>query len=597
MTRSIYTPAEVAGGLVRSGIARLAGKYPFHARVLERFRPRADPQVGTMGVGFRDERLELVFRPEFVLGLTAEELGGVLLHEVMHVVLGHVTADPDAFPDHAARTIAEETTVNEFIREPLPGQPIVLAMFPRLPPNESTAERYRRLAGRVPRKWQARLPSPDSREERPIGAAPSPTPSKVSDDPGPESGADSAASASPGDAAGRTDGPNGTEPSGSSPGAGDRDAGQTGSGGAAGRDEQDGRVPQKSSDSGAEGSGNAPAGDGEADAENGATTSPERNNPGGTSGGGSGGSRTGGRGTSPCGKLGPHPDGDPPGEDCEGKAPGSPCGDTGGHGDGGDGSAETGAGAGTAAARSGPPQPGLVDTHARWPSSRVEREEFRAGLADVISDIVDTDVPVPTEIATALRDCGVVPGQGTYRLSGDSSGHLDWRQLLRRYVGRAMRVEPRYGRPSRRFPELVGIVPGRGRAEGDVSVVAVIDTSGSMSDPMLEAIAGELRRLGRHHTVHVVECDCVVRRTYRFRGHLEEVEGRGGTDFRPPLEKEFLRPLRPGVVIVFTDGDGPAPDRSPPVLVIWCLTPGGQQPVAWGRVVEMGPGEGSDGSA
>ena len=131
--------------------------------------------------------------------------------------------------------------------------------------------------------------------------------------------------------------------------------------------------------------------------------------------------------------------------------------------------------------------------------------------------------------------------------------------------------------------------------EGEVSVVAVVDTSGSMSDPVLEAVAGELRHLGRHHPVHVVECDCVVHRTYRFRGRLAEVEGRGGTDFRPPLERSFLQRLRPkpAVVIVFTDGCGPAPVKSPAVPVIWCLTPDGQPPVVWGRVVEMGPAGGS----
>lgn len=514
MTAQVYTAAEVAAGMVRAGIARLAGDYPFHARVLERFRPRADPAVGTMGVGLRDDRLELVFAPEFVAGVTADELGGVLLHEVLHVVLGHVTADPGKFPDREARTIAEEVTVNEFVREPLPGQPIVLAMFPNLPPGESTAERYRRLAGRVPKKWQARL-----------AAFPGPG------DP----------SSAPGQGAGGSSSPPAEPTQDDSDGNGDDDGKGNGGGspGASGGGGPDDASPGGDAGAGAGGGGDQPAG------------------------------RTG----SGAGRL----DGGGPGD---GGSPGR-----GSKGTGGNARSPT---------RPHTPQPGLVDNHAGWPSTPGQREAFRAGLADLITDVA-ADTPVPVEIAETLRSCGVVPGQGKYVVRAVATGGLDWRTLLRRYVGRELRVEPRYGRPPRRFPDLAGVVPGRGRAEGEVSVVAVVDTSASMSDPVLEAVAGELRHLGRHHPVHVVECDCVVHRAYRFRGRLEEVEGRGGTDFRPPLERAFLRRLRPkpAVVIVFTDGDGPAPGRPPAVPVIWCLTPGGRPPVAWGRVVEMGPGGGS----
>ncbi len=522
MTAPGYTAADVAGGVVRVGITRLAGKYPFHARVLERFRPRADPAVGTMGVGMSGDQLELVFAPGFVANVSADELGGVLLHEVMHVVLGHVTADPAGFPDRVARTIAEEVTVNEFVREPLPGRPVVLAMFPNLPASESTAVRYRRLAGRVPKKWQARL-----------AALPG------SGNPSSSAGRSASGSARPA-----------TEPP------RDRRASEGDDDGGGGGGE---RPPMSSSDGGAGPPGGIAA-----------CGSPADTSPRGTAGAeagrqlavqtGSGAGQRDGRGPRSS-SLGPG-----------GKAGGQvlppvlPC----------------------------PPQPGLVDSHGGWPSTPDQRETFRAGLADLITDVA-ADTPVPDEIAESLRACGVVPGQGKYVVRGEAAGELDWRTLLRRYVGRELRVEARYGRPPRRFPDLAGIVPGRGRAEGEVSVVAVVDTSASMTAPMLEVIAGELRHLGRHYPVHVVECDCLVRRSYRFRGLLEEVEGRGGTDFRPPLERPFLRRLRPkpAVVVVFTDGDGPAPDRPPAVPVIWCLTPGGRPPGGWGRVVEMGAGGGS----
>src|SRR5262249_46241804 len=138
-----------------------------------------------------------------------------------------------------------------------------------------------------------------------------------------------------------------------------------------------------------------------------------------------------------------------------------------------------------------------------------------------------------------------------------------------------------------RFPNLVGIVPGRRRVRDRAAVVAIIDTSGSISRDCLEEIDGELARLSRSRPVHVVECDCQVHRVYRYKRRLEHVQGRGGTDFRPPLEREFLHPLKPELLIYFTDGLVEAPAQPPPCPLIWCLVPGGVVPAPWGRVVRM----------
>jgi predicted metal-dependent peptidase len=85
----------------------------------------------------------------------------------------------------------------------------------------------------------------------------------------------------------------------------------------------------------------------------------------------------------------------------------------------------------------------------------------------------------------------------------------------------------------------------------------------------------------------VVECDTKVQKVYRYRRRLQQVRGRGGTDFRPPLERAFLAKLRAELVIYFTDGDGEAPSKPPSCPLIWCLTEGGESPAAWGQVVRM----------
>jgi predicted metal-dependent peptidase len=86
-----------------------------------------------------------------------------------------------------------------------------------------------------------------------------------------------------------------------------------------------------------------------------------------------------------------------------------------------------------------------------------------------------------------------------------------------------------------------------------------------------------------------VEADCEVHGVYRYRQRLKSVQGRGGTDFRPALAPDFLRMLRPELVIYFTDGVGTAPEAPPRFPLIWCLTPGSTPPAPYGRVVRMGP--------
>jgi predicted metal-dependent peptidase len=120
--------------------------------------------------------------------------------------------------------------------------------------------------------------------------------------------------------------------------------------------------------------------------------------------------------------------------------------------------------------------------------------------------------------------------------------------------------------------------------------MAVVDTSGSVTDDLLERIDAELARLARRFAVTVVECDRAIQRVSPYRGRLKSVLGRGGTDLRPPLQRDFLRAHRAELVVVFTDGFGPAPATPPVVPVIWCLTPGGKAPASWGRTITMDRG-------
>jgi predicted metal-dependent peptidase len=148
--------STVAAEKLRAALGAMLQKYPYHAALLHFDLFVEDALIGTMAVSTRGGRVCYRYAPSFVGGVSHEELQGVIHHEINHFLFGHVVLDPEEYPDHHARTIAAEVTVNEWVPEPLPGKPVRLADFPDLPAGEDTETRYRRLAGRtdLPRGFQ-----------------------------------------------------------------------------------------------------------------------------------------------------------------------------------------------------------------------------------------------------------------------------------------------------------------------------------------------------------------------------------------------------------------------------------------------------------
>jgi predicted metal-dependent peptidase len=410
-----------AAGMLAMAEQRMLQTYPFHARFIARWQRQATTLVATMAVTVRDGNILLLYNPVFVISCSFAELTGVLHHEVNHLLFGHVFLDPNQFADHRALTIAEEVTANEFIHEPLPGDPLLLAQYPGLLPNEDTLTRYRRL-------------------ERPHSEH--------------------------------------------------------------GMDEKLPLVNLKS-----------------------------------------------------------NPDVPKNGDLVLNSDPGAPISDT----------------------------PATLDDHHVWDEARnassLGEMVVRVSIVQAAESLSPGDWQDVPEMLQRLI-AGIKAGTSETRLTPEQ-GTLDWRVLLRRYVRKATELRPVFNRPPRRFPDLIGIIPGHSRAATRATVMAVIDTSNSIIEPLLNLIAGELDRMARNHNVTVVECDAVVHRLYRYQGALLRVHGRGGTDFRPPFEAGVLDTVKPDVVVYFTDGYGPAPAQAPRIPVVWCLAPEGTPPALWGRVVWM----------
>lgn len=121
-------------------------RYPYYAAVLGKMFPVADPSVQRMAVSLYEGKFYLHINVDSFLR-EPQYLRGVLLHEVHHVVLGHLSHPK--FADVAEPEICDlalEMSANEFIEEPLPN-PITWQKYSRfgLRAGQSSLERYEKL--------------------------------------------------------------------------------------------------------------------------------------------------------------------------------------------------------------------------------------------------------------------------------------------------------------------------------------------------------------------------------------------------------------------------------------------------------------------
>ncbi len=128
-------------------------RYPQYAGVLARMDPLATRTVTCMAVGLRRfddprSRLQLLVNLEWATA-NPEHVDGVLLHEIQHVLLGHLTDwkfHSVAYP--RLMELAMELSADEPIAELLPENGLEMHRFAEfgIEPGQSTMQRYRLLA-------------------------------------------------------------------------------------------------------------------------------------------------------------------------------------------------------------------------------------------------------------------------------------------------------------------------------------------------------------------------------------------------------------------------------------------------------------------
>ncbi len=168
---------------------------------------------------------------------------------------------------------------------------------------------------------------------------------------------------------------------------------------------------------------------------------------------------------------------------------------------------------------------------------------------------------------------------------------LPWRMLLARYMTASARDDYSYTRPSTRrgcgaiFPAL---------RSGEINVVAVVDSSGSISLEEIQEFVSEVDGLKgqMRAAVTLIACDQeIVGEPRRFEPWEElvvdaaAIQGGRGTSFVPVFEWIEQQDRQPDLVVYFTDAEGRFPEAVPMVPVVWLIK--GKQSVPWGQRIQL----------
>lgn len=144
----------------------------------------------------------------------------------------------------------------------------------------------------------------------------------------------------------------------------------------------------------------------------------------------------------------------------------------------------------------------------------------------------------------------------------------DWKEELARFVHSTCKSDTRtWARQSRRVQGL----PGWSR-EIESNIVVVLDTSGSITGPILNAFAAECRDIISLNGISAVimSADAKVHQVIQpGEPFPTEFKGGGGTNFIPALKA--AENYQPNCVIYLTDGDGAYPKTSQ-LPLLWALT-------------------------
>jgi predicted metal-dependent peptidase len=206
---------------------------------------------------------------------------------------------------------------------------------------------------------------------------------------------------------------------------------------------------------------------------------------------------------------------------------------------------------------------GNFDDHGGWNENG--NNPIPEGIKDLAKERLREAMKQAAQEASQAQTWGSVSGDIKKQIMRFINGTVDWRAVLRQFIGQAQKAESinTVKRINKRYPYIHA---GK-KALRTANICISIDQSGSVSDELLSLFYAELDKLATMATFTILPFDCSVapkEKIYVWRkGQRRDAERvlSGGTDFNAPTKWVNERKYDGHIVLTDMYADKPVPSR------------------------------------
>ena len=196
--------------------------------------------------------------------------------------------------------------------------------------------------------------------------------------------------------------------------------------------------------------------------------------------------------------------------------------------------------------------------------------------------------------ATGAKAVGNLPAKIKQLIEQMKRSQVDWRDVMRRFIGGDQPDDYSMRKPQRKMYHMNGIVAPSILKMGAGDVVALCDSSGSVSGREMSFFLGELNAISQDikpQSITVITFDAEVQtvRRYEQGEEIEKIEigGRGGTMVSPAFRYIEDNELNVDNMVVFTDlGINDFPEE-PHYPVLWISSWANANPAPFGQTTYL----------